>query len=83
VIAFFVLAFGLSWSVWLPVAAASHGWLAAAPGPSITGLLGAFGPTLAALIVTAATSGSAGLRQLLGRLRIWRVGAGWYAFALL
>ena len=41
------------------------------------------GPTLAAFIVTAATSGAAGLRQLLRRIGQWRVGAGWYLLALL
>jgi membrane protease YdiL (CAAX protease family) len=46
--------------------------------------LGAFtGPTLAAFIVTAATSGAAGLRQLLRRIGQWRVGVGWYLLALL
>ena len=40
------------------------------------------GPTLAAFIVTAATSGAAGLRQLLRRIGQWRVGAGWYLLAL-
>jgi membrane protease YdiL (CAAX protease family) len=38
---------------------------------------------LAALIVTAAAEGVAGLRRLFGRLLIWRVGWGWYGIALL
>src|SRR5205814_7707748 len=41
------------------------------------------GPTLAAFIVTAATSGKAGLRQLLRQIVQWRVGVGWYLLALL
>jgi membrane protease YdiL (CAAX protease family) len=41
------------------------------------------GPTLAAFLVTAATSGAAGLRQLLRRIGQWRVGVGWYLLALL
>jgi membrane protease YdiL (CAAX protease family) len=82
-VAFLLLAFGLSWAVWLPAAAASRGLLAW-EGPSwLSGLLGAFGPTLAALLVTTVAAGRAGLRGLLGRLLIWHVGLRWYAFALL
>jgi membrane protease YdiL (CAAX protease family) len=41
------------------------------------------GPTLSAFIMTAATEGRAGLRRLLGRYVLWRVGIRWYLFALL
>jgi membrane protease YdiL (CAAX protease family) len=40
-------------------------------------------PTVAALIVTALTSGRAGVRALLRKLLIWRVGLRWYAVAIL
>jgi uncharacterized protein len=54
------------------------------PGLPLFTTIGSFtGPTLAAVIVTAATSGAAGLRQLLRRIGQWRVGAGWYLLALL
>ena len=77
---FFVLMFALSWGIWL--------WLALAPKSfplSLEGgkLLGAFGPCLAALIVTGMVEGVAGLRKLFGRLLIWRVSLGWYLIALL
>jgi membrane protease YdiL (CAAX protease family) len=39
-------------------------------------------PTAAALIVTGMTRGKTGIRSLLGRLAIWRVGWLWYAFAV-
>jgi hypothetical protein len=81
-VAFFLLAFGFSWAVWLPAAAASRGLLAWEVPSWLGVLLGSFGPTLAALPVTAVTAGRAGLRGLLGRLLIWRVGLHWYAFAL-
>jgi membrane protease YdiL (CAAX protease family) len=42
-----------------------------------------FGPSLAALLVIAATAGKPGIRRLLGRLVLWRVGVRWYIFALL
>jgi uncharacterized protein len=46
-------------------------------------ILGSFtGPLLAALVVTAAEEGRAGVHALLGRVLQWRVGAGWYLVAL-
>jgi uncharacterized protein len=42
-----------------------------------------FGPSLAALVLTAATAGKPGLKRLLRRLVLWRVPVGWYLFVLL
>jgi membrane protease YdiL (CAAX protease family) len=80
---FFLLAFGISWTIWIPTALASHGLLPFQLSPSITGLLGAFGPSTAALITTAIYDGKAGFRSLLRRLLMWRVGLQWYLFVLL
>lgn len=41
------------------------------------------GPSLTGVLLTAFVSGRAGLREYLSRLLTWRVGAAWYAFALL
>jgi hypothetical protein len=41
------------------------------------------GPTLAAFIVTGATEGRAGIRCLLRRYVLWRVGLRWYLVVLL
>jgi membrane protease YdiL (CAAX protease family) len=41
------------------------------------------GPSVAGLLLTALVDGGAGLRDLLSRLLRWRVGARWYAVALL
>jgi CAAX protease family protein len=41
------------------------------------------GPSVAGLLLTGVVSGRAGLRELLSRLLRWRVGARWYAVALL
>lgn len=76
VIAFFVLAFTLSWAVELPLAASAQGWLAV-PVPSALHYLASFGPLVAALVLTAATEGRPGLRHLLAGLVKWRVGLGW------
>ena len=44
---------------------------------------GLFGPSVAALIVTAATEGRAGVGRWLRRIVRWRVGVQWYLFVLL
>ncbi|NOT08417.1 MAG: CPBP family intramembrane metalloprotease [Gemmatimonadales bacterium] len=41
------------------------------------------GPSVAGLLSTGLTHGRAGLRELLSRLLTWRIGARWYAIALL
>lgn len=82
-IAFFALTFMLSWSLWIPAALASHGLVTFAVSPMVTGILGAFAPTLAGLIMTALEAGWPGLRSLGRRLWLWRVGLQWYLFVLL
>jgi len=81
--AFFLLAFGISWIIWVPAAAASWGLFAFPLSLASIGLLGAFGPSLAAVILTATGEGVSGLRRLVGRLLLWRVGLRWYARVLL
>jgi len=86
-VAFFVLAFGLTWPFMIADALGSWGLLPfrltlAGPGIVVVLLMG-FGPTFAALIVTSATSGKAGIRALLSRLLTWRVGIQWYIAAIL
>lgn len=80
--AFGLLAFGLSWSAWIPLALASRGLIALDISPTLLTLIGAFGPSLAAILLTAATEQWAGIRHLLGRLLIWRVDIQWYLFVL-
>jgi len=48
----------------------------------VFGLLGLFGPAIAAVCVTAATEGRSGVRALLRKALIWRVGLGWYIAAI-
>ena len=81
---YFILTFLISWGGML---------LAVGPGgfPVPTDeseTLGPFmvavaGPAVAGVLLTAVVSGRAGLRDLLSRLLRWRVGARWYAAALL
>jgi membrane protease YdiL (CAAX protease family) len=74
--AFFVLAFGLSWIYEL----LAFGLLRLQEMP--WGIPGVFGPALAAVLVTRAIDGPAGVRALWRRITLWRVGARWYAVAL-
>jgi uncharacterized protein len=69
---------------------ARQGWWGLLPtkqSAATTGLLNAAailaGPTLAAFIMTATTEGREGVRDLLRRYVLWRVGIRWYLFALL
>jgi membrane protease YdiL (CAAX protease family) len=75
-VAFFALAYGLSW-VMLLVLYGLFGLPAA-----LVILLQTLGPTLAALVTLSALEGTAGRRRLLGRIRMWRVARRWYLFAL-
>jgi len=83
--AFFVLAFGISWGGILIIAAAI-GFDIAAPTQLATGLFFVamlLGPSVSGLTLTALTDGRAGLRDLWARLGRWKVGAPWYAVAVL
>lgn len=82
VMAYFALAYALSWAIEIPLAASAHGWLHT-PVPPALHYLASFGPMLSALIVTAATEGRQGIRQLLASLLKWRVGLGWILFSIL
>jgi len=91
-IAFFVIAFAGAWIVTLPLVLAQNG-LGVLPYtiPEI-GLVplaewfaipaSILGPTLASFTVTAITAGKAGMRQLLRRYVLWRVGVRWYLLVI-
>jgi membrane protease YdiL (CAAX protease family) len=82
VLAYFILAVALSWSVELPLAAAAQGWLNLQI-PIAIHYLAAFGPMLAGIVMTWVTGGSGGLKELWGRATKWRVGLTGAAFAIL
>ena len=80
VISYFVIAYALSWAVWIPMALAGARVYQGQAWPShIPGL---FGPMAAAFIMSAVVAGSAGMRDLLRRILRWRVAARWYLVAL-
>ena len=77
VLAFLVMAYAIAWTIQL---ATFQFGLSFRLGSSL-GVI--FGLALPAFLVIAATSGKAGVLDLLGRALRWRVGARWYIIALL
>ncbi len=79
---FFGLTYAISWLIWIPLALSRLGW-----GPfhipegasNVVRLLGVLGPATAAILLSAFTGGRKAVGALLGRLKIWRVGWGWWA----
>jgi hypothetical protein len=78
---FFVLANLFSWMTWAPLAAAGLGWTTIHPSPYLH-LVGGFGPLVAAMIVTAACDGPAGLARLAEMCVAGRRRLAWSAFAV-
>jgi membrane protease YdiL (CAAX protease family) len=73
-LSYFVLAFTLFWAcLALGRIERFHFWVP---------ILGAFAPGVAAIVVSGVVKGEGEVRQLLGRLRQWRVGIGWYLVVL-
>jgi len=83
--AFFVIAFAGAWLALLPLLLDTHGFgLVPLTFPDVVCFLlaGLAGPTLASFVMTAVTSGKAGVRHLLRRYVLWRVGLHWYLLVL-
>src|SRR4051812_5733264 len=64
-VTFFVLAYGLSWAYWIPLALAG---VRVSPGSRSTHFPGLFGPAVAAFVVAGLTDGRRGLMALARRL---------------
>jgi uncharacterized protein len=86
---YFLLAYAGTWVVTVPVALSANGvgFLPfGIPNGSVIFVSAVWvflGPTLAAFIVTGATEGRAGIRLLMHRYVLWRVGFRWYLVVLL
>ena len=84
--AYLIIAYVFSWALWMvlvvryPPGVMQEG---IPPTFMILAMLGGIGPTVAGFVATAVVDGKEGLRDLLARLRRWRVGTVWYAVALL
>ena len=81
ILTFIFLVYALTWPFLILEVLASYGMLSfELPMPIM--ILQAFMPGVAAVIVTGMISGKAGIRALLSKLLIARVGFRWYTFAL-
>ena len=78
---FVLVAFSFTWVFWWLAVLDERSLISPLPVPAL--FLGAFGPMVAAVVLTAREGGRAGLRSLLGRVVRWRVAPFWYGVALL
>lgn len=87
VAAFYLMAYGFPWLIWIPFLTLSQNGLGLLPfrSPALPLIiLGPFvGPTLSALIMTALGEGKPGVSRLLRRYIQWRAGVQWYLLVLL
>ena len=72
-LSYFVIAYAIT---------AAYDFLVMVPNPDFPSFPRDFGPSVAALLVTAAVGGRSAVKALLGRLVLWRVPAGWYQLCL-
>jgi membrane protease YdiL (CAAX protease family) len=82
-LSYFVLAYGLSWIIWVPV-----GWFVSRVDEPpewifLLVILGIYGASGAGFIMTGLVDGKPGVRELLARVRNWRVGFQWYLVVFL
>jgi membrane protease YdiL (CAAX protease family) len=84
VASFFVIAYAISWILWIPAvlyikfvlpAGQAPGWL------MYSMLLGTFAPTIAAITMTGFLDGKPGVKKLLAKFLVWRVGFRWWLVA--
>jgi uncharacterized protein len=86
---YFIIAYAGTWVVTVPIALSANGvglLPFGIPNGSVIFVSAVWvflGPTLAAFIVTGATEGRAGIRRLLHRYVLWRVGLRWYLVVLI
>jgi uncharacterized protein len=83
---YYALAFALSWGAVLTVIGPGGILATQEQYERLMPLVGPvmlIGPTIAGILLTVLVYGRVGLRELLSRLLRWRVGARWYAVALL
>jgi pimeloyl-ACP methyl ester carboxylesterase len=87
VLGYFTITFTISWGGTLVAVGGSGGMQGTTPAsdPRFAYALIAMlvGPSVTGILLTALVHGRAGLREFRSRLLIWRVGASWYAVALL
>jgi uncharacterized protein len=81
-IIFFVLAYLISWMIWLPLILPKFGIEILPVLPKYHHYLGSFGPMIAAVTVKYVSDGWSGVKDLLERIIQWRVNRIWYVVVL-
>ncbi len=80
---FFLLAFIISWAIWIPQAVATLGICKSAISiESPLNLIAVWGPGLAAIILSVLAKSKEGAKKLFRPIKYWRVGIHWYIFVL-
>ena len=80
---FYALAFGISWGGIVLILGPNGLFSTGTTMPFSGGAALLAGPSIAGVLLTGLVDGRSGFRRLLSQLRRWRVGARWYAAALL
>ncbi len=74
IIVFFALSYIISWPLWI---------LSDVFNSSLLEVLGRFGPLVSAVIITATTNGLLGIKQIIKKFCIWKIGFRWYVLCFL
>ena len=77
-LSYFVLAYALSWVIWIPLAVVLNSPAETPEALSLLLFVGIWGPTVAGFIMTRVVDGKEGVSRLWARYRNWRVGFQWY-----
>src|SRR3712207_1727095 len=83
--AFLVMAFGFGWTSLIPILLSENGFGVLPielPLTVVQSLVTVLGLAVPSFLVTAATGGKEGVRDLLSRMLRWRVGVHWYLIAI-
>lgn len=86
ILSFFGLAFLISWAIWIPLTLYHFGFF---PIEFDSGfvplgrLLGTLGPAISAIIISMIAGGTESVKNLLGKIKQWRVNWTWYIAATL
>jgi len=80
-VAYFILAYAISWAIEIPLAFSLRGVIAVQLPPAVH-YLASFGPFFAALMVTLVVEGLPGAGRLFSGLARWRVESGYALFAI-
>ena len=78
---YFILAYAISWTIGIPLALIAQGkvdWQI----PYFVHYFYAYGPMLAAFIMTGLTKGKAGIADIFRRLFKWQMSLGWWVFSI-